>query len=1259
MKSRSGYREYRDVLLENARDGVDLAEFIKAALKGYVKWRQDYYSNENYDAERQRVLFEIQALSGLDFAGMDSSTISNLSDPGPKHQKRIWAIGFSLNFLSGGLEHAERFERSITANGQTYRELTGRRPRRRGEGHAPGTDFFFPRTVLVLGQEEAAKGSEKSVKKIIEISVDADVVHVSGSTSECQADKRIWFDDDVTHVVFVLQTEEYEHEQVAALWSEARRMGKTVIPVVADSMSGLPGWVVDCGPLDIRDPEKLDQLEKRLTDPKTPTPVHFAALAEEDVYVPRRGKLNQIRAALTDNDNREVTLTTALHGAGGFGKTVLARAICRDVRVRAAFHDGVFYIEVGRDASDANITAKIAQSIIRRLTGSDPGNLDPESVAGALADAIGNRRVLIVADDIWRHRQLDFLRFNNGTLDSHCANAKLLFTTRVNTFRLSEHSAIDVDKMELDEAVHLLAHGLPELADRFEHVLTGLAKSLHYCGLLLWAANRLLWRQINQIGVPMERAVSELQERAAEHIANLDLSNAEHRGQAMAWSIATSLHAIDPDFDPGAEKPIKDRRYFAKTIDLPSHAQRFIELGVFPEDEDVPLDAICGLWRETSGMSAIEATDLLIQMDEVALLRFFSKEEGQFVRLHDNHLHFANDELRKRGETINTHAAMADALDAVGSLGTNEGEKSSPLTPYYWANIVIHIFRAGQFEKADRLLTSFDWIKLKLTNTGPDALFQDYHLAARGDVAKIVGLAVKLSLAALRSDPKELAIQLWARLRDCDSDHIAAFRCKAQSSIEERLYPINVRLAPVGAEIQRFFGHTNAVTHVAPDHSGSQLLTTSIDGTVKLWDIETGEELKTYFHKHKVGFQFRDRRQFRYSGNGKTRIFAIPHSKRHVLISALEDGSVHIQDLERNRRAKVLQGHSMQITSVISVADGSKIITASEDNTVRVWNAETYREIGRFEGHNAPVLSVAGPPNGEQVCTISSDGSAYLWETESYTEVSRFEIQKPESSFPILINNSWAFLIASPGGAVELYDPYEEATIAEWYAHVWWVNSVATLSDGHQIVTCSNDRIARIWDTEQILGQKVNASRKSAELIQPGVKSNALFSISKDHLATLWDLKTGDIRRQFCGGEHRIRFVMPFCDDRQMYTVAMDGSLVLWDLTRGKKLRDFSILKSHVDMAMMLTDERCMATYYLFGTEVTIWDLNTGRAVHTLAGHNGRITSMTEVPGKSQLLTTSIDKSVKLWDLATGREIRSFDGHQRLGSGPIDFCLAT
>ena len=84
-----------------------------------------------------------------------------------------------------------------------------------------------------------------------------------------------------------------------------------------------------------------------------------------------RGELEQFINQVLDTENENaVAITIAVtHGAGGFGKTTLAAALCHDDRVAHTFMRGIIWVTLGETP---NVQDAIGM-LYAALTGNRPG----------------------------------------------------------------------------------------------------------------------------------------------------------------------------------------------------------------------------------------------------------------------------------------------------------------------------------------------------------------------------------------------------------------------------------------------------------------------------------------------------------------------------------------------------------------------------------------------------------------------------------------------------------------------------------------------------------------------------------------------------------------------------------------------------------------------------------------------------------------------------------------------------------------------
>ena len=90
-------------------------------------------------------------------------------------------------------------------------------------------------------------------------------------------------------------------------------------------------------------------------------------------------------------------------GAGAYGKSTLARALCHEKRIQEAFDDGVLWVTVGEKPGD--LTSRLTD-LIEFLSGAQPGFSGLEAAATRFRELLADRDLFIVIDDVWNKEDL-------------------------------------------------------------------------------------------------------------------------------------------------------------------------------------------------------------------------------------------------------------------------------------------------------------------------------------------------------------------------------------------------------------------------------------------------------------------------------------------------------------------------------------------------------------------------------------------------------------------------------------------------------------------------------------------------------------------------------------------------------------------------------------------------------------------------------------------------------------------------------------
>jgi len=165
-----------------------------------------------------------------------------------------------------------------------------------------------------------------------------------------------------------------------------------------------------------------------------------------------------------------------------------------------------------------------------------------------------------------------------------------------------------------------------------------------------------------------------------------------------------------------------------------------------------------------------------------------------------------------------------------------------------------------------------------------------------------------------------------------------------------------------GREVTTLRGHTGHVTSLAFSSDGTRLFSSGCcdmgditDGTVRVWEVNSGNELMVIEH-----------------GDGIQAVALSPDGKR--LASAGSDVGMKIKvwDADSGAQSMTLHGHTMGIYSVVFSPDGRRILSSSRDQGIKLWDAITGTHVMMLPTDSAS-RSARFSPDGKTIAFSDGD----------------------------------------------------------------------------------------------------------------------------------------------------------------------------------------------------------------------------------------------------------------------------------------------
>jgi WD40 repeat protein len=968
-------------------------------------------------------------------------------------------------------------------------------------------------------------------------------------------------------------------------------------------------------------------------------------------YVPRPKAFDEIkRLLLAHAGNQTTAITTALRGAGGFGKTTLASALCHDPDIQAVFPDGILWMELGEKPPQS---LALLNELLHALEPSAREAITLEDARDRWRHAVGERAYLLVIDDVWQREALEEV-MKEGP---HCGR---LITTRNDQILPDAAKRVWVDAMESDEAIELLCRGWVQDWQQTlkRSVLEQVAiQQLGCWPLLLTLARSMLTTQVKRLGKTPEQALVLAQHAYKDRgMVAFHLGDQIERQRSADVCLEVNLRQLEEWVPP---------RYQAR--------QRYLELAVFPEDTNISLSTLQTYWQGTGGLHTWETEELCLRLSDLSLVLPWNVKHGT-VRLHDVLRRYLIQQAGKHLPAL--HDRLLDAYQQ--AYGMTRWADLPQDEEYLWQHLILHLCQTNSPEALQTTLTDLSYLMRKALYVGVSALEADLMLASTWPSAQAAfPLVTELSQNIMRISHLLHQVQTEAEMgglllsyldeKLVTMDQRRALERELPRPFLDTWHPLPNRAS--SALRRTLLGHTGWVFDCAVSADSSVIISASADQTLKVWDGATGAERLTLFgHTRYVTScaVSADGRVIVSASDDHTLMVwdAISEAERltlfghtdgvngcavsadgRVIVSASDDQTLKVWDGATGAERLTLLGHTGRVTDCAVSADGRKIVSASTDQTLKVWDGVTGAERLTLSGHTNGVNGCAVSADGRVIVSASADQTLKVW--DGVTGAERLTLSgHTDGIWGCAVNADGHVIVsASMDDTLKVWDGVTGAERLTLSGHISWVRGCAVSADGRMIVSASDDHTLMVWDatseTERLTlsdhTDRVNGCAVSAD-------GRVIVSASDNHTLKVWDGATGAERLTLSGHTDRVNGCAVNADGRVIVSASEDRTLKVWDGVTGAERLSLLSLSGKIRGCAVSADGR-MIVSAPNSQRLKVWDAATGTERLTLSRHTNLVLSCVVSADGRFVVSASRDSTLKVWDAATGAERLTLSGH--------------
>ncbi|KAL1663069.1 hypothetical protein GGF50DRAFT_116422 [Schizophyllum commune] len=426
------------------------------------------------------------------------------------------------------------------------------------------------------------------------------------------------------------------------------------------------------------------------------------------------------------------------------------------------------------------------------------------------------------------------------------------------------------------------------------------------------------------------------------------------------------------------------------------------------------------------------------------------------------------------------------------------------------------------------------------------------------------------------------------------------------------------------------------VQALAYSPKGIKILAGLDDGTLRLWDAETGRQVGGVMRDHDGG------------------VSSVAFSPDGCMIASGSKHTVRLWDAKTGQQqGEALRGHTGWVRSVAFSPDSATVVSGSDDWTLRFWDAKTGKEMcGAMEGHTRGVDSVVFSHGGALIVSGSDDGTVRIWEAATQQQLGDCLLGHEGHVCSVAISRDDKYVASgSHDRTIRVWDTDKRQLLSTLQGHAGWVYAIAFSPDSTRIASVGRDDTVRIWDVAsgKQVGDALGGHADHVRSVAFSPDGKRVASGSDDRTIRIWDVQ--EVNKN--GGTpvgHTNAITSVACSSNGKYIISgsEDRTVRLWDAHTGQPVGD--AMTGHAGIVKCVTfspDSTRIASASEDGT-VRVWDVATRLPVgDVLQASDSWVLCVAFSPDGTRLVSGSTAKTLRLWDLATGQQIgNAFCGHE-------------
>jgi WD40 repeat protein len=412
------------------------------------------------------------------------------------------------------------------------------------------------------------------------------------------------------------------------------------------------------------------------------------------------------------------------------------------------------------------------------------------------------------------------------------------------------------------------------------------------------------------------------------------------------------------------------------------------------------------------------------------------------------------------------------------------------------------------------------------------------------------------------------------------------------------------------------------------------------DQDITVWDVNNGQKIATF------------------NGHEGSVTYAAYNPEGTRLLTSSRDGTARIWSTKMEPGYIPLGGLDSFIRDIAYSPDG-ELVMARTATTIRIWNTTTGQPVTTVNVHDSEqeiasdavydrdsiqleyidediITSATFNKYGTHILTTSSDGSAYLWDIRSGLKVASFKADNVRTWGGIFLKDDNNIAIGSVDSTVRIWNVADQHIVSKFLGTDTNSLELALFNrDGTNVVLVMENSSVQVRDiqTQRVVFEIDTFGEQRIRTAAISFDGSRLALGFKDDSINVWNLASGKLISTYKGQDETVSSIEFSPDGEKILFVSNGKTVMILDVSSG---RQTASLVGHTNRIKKVRLNRTGTRAISAGRDgsARMWDVETGQELavfrHTTEVKRNFINSAVFNPNLAQVATAATN-IVRLW----------------------------